>query len=381
MKKIKKEYGITLVALVITIIILLILAGISIQTITQTNLFNKTEQAKGEMDNAQEKENEALSSYTDRINEYLPETLSYKVSNGEVEIGAYIKYNPDTITSENEQYKTLISNLSTYSGNTNTDKNTAEKIKQEEIKWRVLDVKDGQVRLISAKPTDLEIQLEGYNGYNNGVKLIDDTCNTLYNNATLASKVQNLKIEDIGNKLKEKDYSKIDSNYGKSYTYQDLITYYPSMLLKDKEQEVTIGGKTIKGTELGISEQNEYIKQETENKTADVLKIKNTSWGKNMNEEDFENSKYYELFIKNENYYNNYWLSSRCVGGIPAFANYCIYRVDVGWISGISLYSSNPGTELPEYRSCRPVITLNSNVQIDTTNSGNGTENSPYNIK
>ena len=66
----KNTKGITLVALVITIIILLILAGISIQAITQTNLFNKTEQAKGEMDNAQKKENETLSSYTDRINEY-----------------------------------------------------------------------------------------------------------------------------------------------------------------------------------------------------------------------------------------------------------------------------------------------------------------------
>jgi type II secretory pathway pseudopilin PulG len=373
----KNTKGITLVALVITIIILLILAGISIQTITQTNLFKKAEQAKEETEQAQEKENEMLSNYIDSMNEYLPDTLADKVKKGKIEIGSYVNYSPDTIN--NEKYKELISNLATYSGNTNKDYNTAETIKQEELKWRILDVKDGQVRLISAI-TGAKIGLTGYNAYNNGVKLLDDTCSTLYNSKKLASKVQNLKIEDIGNKLKEKDYSKIDSNYGKTYTYKGLIAY-PSMLLKDKEQEVTIGGKTIKGTELGISEQNEYIKQETENKTADVLKIKNTSWVKNMNEEDFENSKYYELFIKNENYYNNYWLSSRCVGGIPAFANYCIYRVDVGLISGISLYSSNPGTELPEYRSCRPVITLNSNVQIDTTNSGNGTENSPYNIK
>ena len=46
MKKIKKEYGITLVALVITIIILLILAGISIQAITNTGLFEQVKEAK-----------------------------------------------------------------------------------------------------------------------------------------------------------------------------------------------------------------------------------------------------------------------------------------------------------------------------------------------
>ena len=117
----KNTKGITLVALVITIIIMLILAGISIQAITQTNLFGKTEQAKGEMDNAQKKENETLSSYTDRINEYLPDTLSYKVSNGEIEIGSYVNYVPDEVIDDDEKYKELISNLATYSGNTDED--------------------------------------------------------------------------------------------------------------------------------------------------------------------------------------------------------------------------------------------------------------------
>ena len=170
----KNTKGITLVALVITIIILLILAGISIQAITQINLFNKTEQAKGEMDNAQKKENETLSSYTDRINEYLPETLSYKVSNGEIEIGAYVNYTPDEVTSDNEEYKELISNLATYSGDTEEEETTAKKIRQEKnIKWRVLDVRDGQVRLISEVPipTDAEendayLYFESYDGYN-----------------------------------------------------------------------------------------------------------------------------------------------------------------------------------------------------------------------
>ena len=380
MKKIKKEYGITLVALVITIIILLILAGISIQTITQTNLFNKTEQAKGEMDNAQEKENEELSSYTDRINEYLPETLSYKVSNGEVEIGAYIKYNPDTITSENEQYKTLISNLSTYSGNTNTDKNTAEKIKQEEIKWRVLDVKDGQVRLISAKPTDLEIQLEGYNGYNNGVKLIDDTCNTLYNNATLASKVQNLKIEDIQDKMKEKDYTKFNKKYGQALEYSEN-RYFPSILLKEKNQEVTLGENIIKGTELNQSEQNEYINQVETNDEADELKVKYTYWWKKIEAEDFYNDKYYDLFINDgSKFLKYYWLSSRCVAANSDNASFDGYYVHLGYIYARDLYSSSKSPYFGCF-CCRPVITLNSNVQIDTSNPGDGTENNGYNIK
>ncbi len=385
----KNTKGITLVALVITIIIMLILAGISIQAITQTNLFGKTEQAKGEMDNAQKKENETLSSYTDRINEYLPDTLSYKVSNGEIEIGSYVNYVPDEVIDDDEKYKELISNLATYSGNTDEDYNTAEKIKQEKnVKWRVLDVKDGQVRLISAEPTNGEkmddgyyILLENYNGYNNGVKLIDDTCSILYNNAKLASKVQNLKIEDIEEKMKEKDYSKFNEHYGKTFTYTTKNRYYPNILLKEKEQEVTIGKTTIKGTELGPSEQNEYIKQEKANEEADVLKVKNTYWYKDMKQEDFDNSKYYELFINNgKKNYDYYWLSSRCVDADSDYAYFNVCDVNSGRVGGNDLYSSD-GDDYSVGNACRPVITLNSNIQIDTTNPGDGTENNAYNIK
>ena len=46
MKEQNKERGITLVALVITIIILLILATISIQSLTNTGLFAKAQEAK-----------------------------------------------------------------------------------------------------------------------------------------------------------------------------------------------------------------------------------------------------------------------------------------------------------------------------------------------
>ena len=42
----KKNNGITLVALVITIVILLILAGISISTLTNTGIFQKAKDAK-----------------------------------------------------------------------------------------------------------------------------------------------------------------------------------------------------------------------------------------------------------------------------------------------------------------------------------------------
>lgn len=65
----KEQKGITLVALVITIIILLILAGISIATLSGDNgLFKRAQQAKDATINGQKNENAALDTYNAAIN-------------------------------------------------------------------------------------------------------------------------------------------------------------------------------------------------------------------------------------------------------------------------------------------------------------------------
>lgn len=60
----KRQNGITLVALIITIIVLLILAGISIASLSNSGLFNKTRDAKNQTENAQYNENTVLNEYT-----------------------------------------------------------------------------------------------------------------------------------------------------------------------------------------------------------------------------------------------------------------------------------------------------------------------------
>ena len=65
----KNIKGITLVALVVTIIILLILAGVAITTLTQTGLFENAKQAKNATENAQIEEDTILGSYENKINE------------------------------------------------------------------------------------------------------------------------------------------------------------------------------------------------------------------------------------------------------------------------------------------------------------------------
>ena len=60
--------GITLVALVITIIILLILAGITISSLTNAGLFEKAQEVKEKTQAAEENQSKILNEYENELN-------------------------------------------------------------------------------------------------------------------------------------------------------------------------------------------------------------------------------------------------------------------------------------------------------------------------
>ena len=96
----KKENGITLIALVITIIILIILAGISIAAINNTELFNKTKQAKNEYQNSEKVEQNRLNEYVNAIDN---ETTTKTTVDSKTQDGKPPVETPQTGTSETPQ--------------------------------------------------------------------------------------------------------------------------------------------------------------------------------------------------------------------------------------------------------------------------------------
>ena len=66
-----KNKGITLIALVITIIILLILSGISISALTNQGLFRNAKAAQNATEKAEKEQGQRLNEYEDEINKYL----------------------------------------------------------------------------------------------------------------------------------------------------------------------------------------------------------------------------------------------------------------------------------------------------------------------
>ena len=354
--------GITLVALVITIIILLILAGITISSLTNTGIFEKAKEARDKTANAAENQAKTLNEYEDELNKYISGTAGEKLADV-VKVGDYVSYTPDTVSNTDTKYTTLISNLATYSGST---ANTTSTLTQEkDLKWRVLDVQNGQVRLISEVPTTSKITLSGYNGYNNAVKLLDDACSTLYNNSKLASRVQNLKIEDITK------YMTTQPTEGTT-PYSPTNIKYPKILEKEEKQTVV---NSTTNNKLGISSQDVFV---TGNDTSATSTLKKTYWSQSMNNIDsFTDSKYYELFIQNMDTKYNYWVPSRCINASSDYAGFCVHYVDSGDVTAHGLCDSN-NIERSDNFALRPCITLDANVQVA---SGSGSSESPFNIQ
>ena len=83
----KSMKGITLVALVITIIILLILAGVSITALTKSDLLKNAKTTKNATENAQNTENMALAEYQDKIDQYIESGRDVTLSD---EVKSYI---------------------------------------------------------------------------------------------------------------------------------------------------------------------------------------------------------------------------------------------------------------------------------------------------
>ena len=119
MKSIRKqEKGITLIALVVTIIVLLILAGISISMLTgQNGILNRAAEAKEKTGVAQEDESQKLKGYEDTINQYAPS------SNGGSNGGGSTEGTPggDNLpeTAEGQPVGTAVKNPASYGTNPN----------------------------------------------------------------------------------------------------------------------------------------------------------------------------------------------------------------------------------------------------------------------
>ena len=279
----KERNGITLIALVITIIVLLILAGVVIATLTGDNgILGKAKTAKTTNDEEKAKEQikiAVMGSYgkdgelnyddlTKNLGQIgiteLPDTASYPLevtldgvsatieANGEVNFttsGGYTQTG-DTITSPDgktmkvgdyvDYDPTLEAKASDLTYTSTADKTGADSdqefnattYKSAGYGWRILGVSNGKIRLISEEfigareYTDSSrtyYTLKGQKGYINGIEELNKI-SAIFGHGKGAEKATSITVEDI-NAIT--GYNPTTAKYGEgnSYEYGNKVTY------------------------------------------------------------------------------------------------------------------------------------------------------------
>ncbi len=413
----KKEFtkGITLIALVITIIVLLILAGVTIATLTgengilskATEASNKTEEKNaeeevkiavmGSMGTNGELENDVLKDNLNKIENIsgVPEEItdssypltvtvegkySYTINkNGSIgetvkregiKIGDYVNYTYDKKT-------TGYSLLSTQSGYTSN-----QTINQKSgMKWRILNIHaNGTVDLIGdITSTDQTIGFSGALGYNNGVYLLNDICKELFSNSTLGITARSIYIEDIENQMNEtaKDaYTVNEIQYGNTKTYTGSYAYYPNLYAKEKGSGIDTVEVNIDG--IGESD-NGYISPTTETSTKASSYLTTTQthyYFNNIPANYFKDYNGSSSTVRDILFNTGtiYWLASRYVACYSPYAYFGLRRVNSDSLGGANFFFSN-GTTTGLADRFRPVVSLGSNIKIEACEGENNSTN------
>ena len=411
----KKEKGITLIALVVTIIVLLILVGISVNMLTgQNGILVRSAEAKEQtkITNAKEEiEMASMEVMSEEEGNVPMDSLKEKLENNNVDIvdGANFplivkkdggnfavdESGEATIIPENleigstvkyESSGTYDNWKSDYSGTEDTTTTTLN-AKDGDFKidtWRVLDIKNGNIILVPSRPASGAVRLKGEQGYNNGVKLLNDACSSLYSNSSKGITARSINIGDIEKyMLAEKvdevhQYSYSESaKYGsqKANAYTGKNKNYPAIYSREN---LSVINEQKKLNGLGVSEQTEFIEKTTDGATngkittAESIHPYQTYWSKDADymQGAFKKASngldYKDLLIISG---KNYWIASRCISTEEYSCGFCINCVYNGGVTGDWKCSSEDSASEGEL-NLFPIVTVKADLVKWDKNNG-----------
>ena len=355
--KLNNKSGITLIALVVTILILLILSGITINMLFGENgILARAKNADNTMKNAQQKDLDEL----DRLSNWIDEKTN--TSNGG-STGGDDTPNPPTATWT--QTKTTVTNgkdvytvgqAYTYdSGNSGYDDTDG---------WKVLGAKDGKLLIMTTKDIGT-LGLKGTSGdgttdypagYLNGIDKLNTMCQEKF-----GSNARSINVEDI-NRVTGYDPTKQNNNTkygaGEFWEYGNKVTYTAS-------GSSATNGKTYTGS---ISyEHPDGRKIGTNNVTSITVESTfyyyypntlTTSSSGDTNGIATDSPAYTMLFLDTSGNKCSYWLASSYVDADSNYSDFGVRIVDSdGSVGGCSLWGSDGGAGSDGY-GVRVVVSL-----------------------
>ena len=361
----KTEKGITLVALVVTIVVLLILAGVSINLVLGNNgIIAKAKEAQRKSAEASENDLKGMNALTEEMNNALGEKP--KVDLSKYKIGDYVNYTYDTA----ENYVLT-------SATCGSSSNPADGIPQTAgLKWRILNIDkaNGTVDLISENPTGTSVYFSNILGYNNGPYLMNEICKAQYSNKSLGVNARSINLLDMEKQLTaagivaRNAYSS-NVKYGTTKTYTSN-TKYPSLYAGQKGAGVNVAEENASTiAQPDISKGNDPYEEskaiaETEPTTdktygtGNPLTVTQTYYYIPINATNYGDA---ASVLSNSNYF---WVASRYAYTNSDYVDFGL-RVAYTVTRGYYVLTSYGSSSNFNYR-LRPVVSLSSSILSET---------------
>ena len=359
----KTEKGITLVALVVTIVVLLILAGVSINLVLGNNgIIAKAKDAETKSAEASQNDLKGMNALTEEMNNALGEKP--KVDLSKYKIGDSVNYTYDTASSS----YTLESKYSGYSSNQTIAQTTG-------LTWKVLNVdkENDIVDIISTNPTSSTVYFSNILGYNNGPYLMNEICKTQYSNKTLGVNARSINLLDMEKHLKPEGITARNAytnsvKYGTTKTYTSN-TKYPSLYANQKgagpnvtaanvstisQPDITRGNDPYEESKPIVPKGTTEPTTSSTYGTGDPLTVTQTYYYIPINDTNYGTA---SSILANSTYF---WVAARYVDTYSSYALFGLRLADT-YADGYVMFSSIGGTVDTGY-ALRPVVSLPSSL-------------------
>ena len=395
MKREKKAYSksdraITLIALIVTIIVLLILAGVTIANVMgNQGVIKKAKIAANIYDT--QSANEEMELFlmglgNDVIGDRLADYLKNYIGNDGLEdfqnngdgTGQLVlngkkytlHFNDLTFTYDGKGTG-IVRNLKQVLNNNNEDVPGvamvgAGDIETEDLGWEVLSTNsDGTVNLIAINNTNFELNISGINGYTNGVKALNDICNKLYGNLEINGKkvisARSVNADDF-----------YDITYSTTKTYSSASKVQPYIAKLDTEINGFSKDQITNYIDPSNTSGSQSSNTQMLNSPATGVKIvRPTRKNKQTAQYMYTGNQYWIATREMETGYDsNAWKDK---GGDTDDHRYEVYRLEYtrtdGTLSTIDLfviyYTNTSGNNQSQTCALRPVITVSGDLIKD----------------
>lgn len=401
-----KNSGITLIALVVTIIVLLILAGIILSMLSgNNNILNQSINARQKTIIGQENESAGLKVYENVISQYSKVEKKKEIIIPEgLKIGSLVTYLPTGSTYKWQGKYATQSTITKVEGvDTTTDdvllNSKSDGENRITAKWKVfkIDRSTGKVQLVPTE-TKAKVTLGGAPGYNNAVQLLDAACSALYSDSTKGITARSIDMDDIepliiDSKLKMakddyrvyqneawEEFPNFIDNYNQIKTaYNKNSSYFPR-IYEEELNSVINGKKNTSGIELSTPgsklyerEESTSLNNQTTATTATIgyLKAKTNIkpyatyyyWQDSLN----KSANYKEYGSVYSSIFSNktIWIATRCINVAPSACYFSVRRSFRGTLYNRFMFCSS--VDADNYSSSEylfPVVSLDGDLIV-----------------